>query len=62
MGSNKWDKVDEVAETIDDLATIVDELKDEPPDNVEPETIDTLKQTLERATDAADAIENQKKP
>jgi hypothetical protein len=59
---NEWDKVDQVAETLDDLTTIVDELKDQPPDDVEPEAIDRLKQTLERATDAADAIENQKKP
>jgi len=60
MGPNKWDKVDEVAETIDDLKTTVDELKDEPPDNVEPQTVDTLKEALERATDAADALENRK--
>ncbi len=61
MDSNQWDKVEEVAETIDDLKTTVDELKDEPPDDVEPQTIEPLKQALERATDAADAIENQKK-
>jgi inosine/xanthosine triphosphate pyrophosphatase family protein len=61
MDSNQWDKVEEVAETIDDLKTTVDELKDEPPDDVEPQTIEPLKQALERATDAADAIENRKK-
>ena len=60
MGGNKWDKIDEVAETIDDLKTTVDELKHEPPAKVEPEAIDTLKQTLQRATDAVDALENQK--
>ncbi len=61
MGSNKWDKVDEVAETLDDLRTTVDELQDAPPDNVEPATIEPLKEALEQATDAADALENQKK-
>jgi hypothetical protein len=56
----EWDKVDEIASTIDDLKLMVDELKNEPPANVEPESIDTLKRALERATDAVDTIENRK--
>jgi hypothetical protein len=58
---NPWDKLDDVANSLDDLNTTVDELKDEPPRDVEPGSINTLKDAVEKAIDAADDLENQKK-
>jgi hypothetical protein len=56
---DKSDKIDEVANGLDELTTTVDELQDDPPDDVRPSTIDTLKRALEKASDAADEVENQ---
>jgi hypothetical protein len=54
------DKIDEVADGLDDLITTTDELEDDPPAGTDAGTIDTLKKALEQASDAADDLENQK--
>ena len=58
--SREPDKIDYVASDLDDLKLSVDELSADPPPDVEPKTIDTLKRALEDATDATDDLENQK--
>ena len=54
------DKIDELANDLDDLITTADELKEYPPDAVQPVTVDTLRHALEDAREAADELEDQK--
>jgi hypothetical protein len=60
MSLKPWDKIDDVANDLDNLSTTVDEIKHDPPADVEPAAIDTLKHAIEKATDAVDVLENQK--
>ena len=60
MGSNKSDKVDEVASGIDEVKTTMDELASDPPAGVEAETMNTVKRALASAGKAADEMEEQK--
>jgi hypothetical protein len=59
VANTDWDKIDEVADTIDDLKTTVDELNEERPANVQAHSIQKLKGVLKDATVAADELENQ---
>jgi len=59
MSAKGSEKVDEVANDLDELNTAVEELRDSPPADVDPGTIDELKQALESATDVADKLEDQ---
>jgi hypothetical protein len=54
------DKIDEVADGLDDLTTTVEEVEDNPPSDVDRRTIQKLKDTLEEATSIADDLEEQK--
>lgn len=54
------DRIDDIANDLDDLKLSVDELKADPPRDVEPKTIDSLERALEDATEAANDLENQK--
>jgi hypothetical protein len=54
------DRIDDIANDLDDLKLSVDELKADPPLDVEPKTIDSLGRALEDATEAANDLENQK--
>lgn len=59
MSSEKSEKIDDAANDLDELKTTVDVLEDDPPDAADPNTIDTLKQALERASEAIDDLEEQ---
>ncbi len=59
MNRHQSDKIDEVATGLGELKTAVDELKDDPPANVQPATIDTLDYAIDRAIDATDELEDQ---
>ena len=54
------DRIDDIATDLDDLKLSVDELKADPPLDVEPKTIDSLERALEDATEATNDLENQK--
>ena len=56
----KPDKIDEVANDLDDVKMTVEELEDDPPPTVDPKTIDALQQAIEDARDAADELVEQK--
>ena len=56
--ADKSDKIDEVANDLDEMTTSVDELKENPPRGAKRQTIDRLSDALEQARDAADALEN----
>jgi hypothetical protein len=60
MKPDSPDKIDEIANGLDELKTTADELADDPPDHVDTGTIDTLKRALDKASAAADDLENQK--
>jgi hypothetical protein len=59
-GVNEPDRIDELANDIDELKTAAEELEENPPVNVQLHTIDVLKEALEIAGDAADELEDQK--
>ena len=51
-------KIDELAETLGDLSTTVDELRDNP-DGIDEDKLREIKIALDRATTVVDEIENQ---
>ena len=51
-------KIDELAETLSDLSTTVDELRDDP-DGIDEDKLAEIKAALDRATTVVDEIENQ---
>lgn len=52
------DRVDELAESLDDLSVTVDEIKVDP-DGIDEGKLDEVKVALDRATDVVDGIENE---
>jgi|SwirhisoilCB2_FD_contig_31_23011407_length_340_multi_2_in_0_out_0_2 hypothetical protein len=60
MTSDQSRRIDELTADLDEAKTTVDELEDNPPADVQIETVQKLKSVLEQATDAADELENQK--
>jgi hypothetical protein len=52
-------RVDELASDLDDLQTVADEIQEQPPAGVQPETVQRLKRALSDATAAADDIEDE---
>lgn len=61
MSSEQSDKLDDVAEGLDDLKTTVEELADDPPQGADPQVIDKLDREVEKARDTADDLENETK-
>jgi hypothetical protein len=61
MGSEQSDKLDDVAEGLDELKTTVEELADDPPEGADPQAIDKLGRRIEKARDTADALEDETK-
>jgi hypothetical protein len=59
-GVNEPDRIDELANDIDELKMAAEELEENPPPNVQLHTIEVLKDALENAGDAADELEDQK--
>src|SRR5688572_25598309 len=57
---DKSDRIDELANDLDELKTTAEELEDDPPAKVERKTIEALQQALEHASDAADELIGQK--
>jgi hypothetical protein len=56
---DRTNRVDELAADLDDLRTIADQIQEQPPAGVKPETVQRLKRALSQATTAADDIENE---
>jgi hypothetical protein len=56
MGSDESEKIDDVAEVLSDLKTTVEEVEDAAPPGLESETVDQLKDRLDKAIDAADDL------
>jgi hypothetical protein len=52
------ERVDEIADTIRDLRTNVEELQSNPLADINPESLDRLKSALERAVEASDDVED----
>jgi methyl-accepting chemotaxis protein len=50
-------RIDEIASTLDDIATTLDEIKEEHC-SASSETLDRMRRSVERATDAIDRLEN----
>lgn len=61
MSSHADDKIDEVADGLDDLKTTIEELAEDANVPVDREAIDNLKDTVEKAREQADDLENQSK-
>ena len=53
-------RIEEIAETLYDIATTLDELKEEPC-SASRETLERMRQSIEKATDAVDRIANQER-
>ena len=56
VSSDQSDKMDELANDLDDIKTTVDELEEDPPAGVEKTGVHTLRRTLEKAGDLADDL------
>lgn len=52
------ERVDEIADSIRDLRTNVEELQSNPPADINPESLNRLKSALERAVEASDGVED----
>jgi hypothetical protein len=62
MTSNKSDRIDVIADGLDDLKTTAEELANEVEDGsqtADPKAVNRLKDALEQAIDAADDLEDQ---
>jgi hypothetical protein len=53
---DEFRKVHELAASLDDVKTIVDELAEETPEGVAPTELERIKDTLEDASDAVDDV------
>ena len=53
------DRINEVASDIQDLNTTVEELQNDPPSDIDPDSLDRLKNALDDAVDATDELEDQ---
>jgi len=60
MGSDENDKMDEVANDLDEVKTAVEELAEADETGKSHETIERLKTALEQASDAADDLEDER--
>ncbi|HEY2906848.1 MAG TPA: hypothetical protein VGJ29_13185 [Vicinamibacterales bacterium] len=58
---NQSDDIDVVANDLDELTTTVDELKENPPQGVKSETVAALDDALEKAKEAADDLEEERR-
>ena len=59
MASEKMNRIDHLADDLNDLRTAVDEILEEPPAGVNPHTVQRLKRALDDAIAAADDLEEQ---
>jgi ElaB/YqjD/DUF883 family membrane-anchored ribosome-binding protein len=59
MDANNKRTIDEVASDLDDLATTVEELETDPAAKASSDEVKKLRQALEDASDAADAVDEQ---
>ena len=53
------DRINEVASDIQDLNTTVEELQNDLPSDIDPDSLDRLKNALDDAVDATDELEDQ---
>jgi outer membrane murein-binding lipoprotein Lpp len=53
------DKINNLTSDLEDLKTTVEELQDDPPTNVDAESLQAVKAALQQASDATDEIEDQ---
>ena len=53
------DQINEVANDLEDLKTTVEELQSDPPSDIDPHSLDRLKDALDDAVDASEELEDQ---
>jgi hypothetical protein len=53
------DQINEIANDLEDLKTTVEELQNDPPSDIDPNSLDGLKNALDDAVDATDELEEQ---
>ena len=53
------DPINEVASDIEDLKTTVEELQNDPPSDIDPDSLDRLENALDDAVDATAELEDQ---
>ena len=56
MGTEEQKTIGELATELDDLALTVEELQADPPPHVDQDHLDTIKNALDDASDAADEL------
>jgi hypothetical protein len=54
------DRLDEIATTLDDIANTLDEIRDAP-GSANPAVIDRIRQSIEKASEAIDRMENRQR-
>ncbi len=59
MSSGQDNPFDDIASDLDDIKTSVDELREERPAGVKPDTLSKMDAVLEQASDLADELETQ---
>ena len=57
--SDDEDKINNLTSDLEDLKTTVEELQDDPPTNVDAESLQAVKAALQQASEATDEIEDQ---
>jgi predicted nucleic acid-binding Zn-ribbon protein len=60
MNPDEFDKIDEVADDLDEVKASVEELEDDLPAGADHKTLDALKEAVGRASDAANELEDEK--
>jgi archaellum component FlaC len=58
MGTDSENRIDEIANDLEDLKTTVEELEIESPPQADARDLSTVKSALEQAIDATDALED----
>jgi hypothetical protein len=53
------DQINEIANDLEDLKTTVEELQNDPPSDIDPNSLGGLKNALDDAVDATDELEEQ---
>jgi hypothetical protein len=60
MPTNREDNIGEIVTDLDDLKTTVEELRSDPPDGIDPGSIERLENALDKASAATDELEEQR--
>lgn len=60
MATDQDDNIEEIVSDLDDLKTTVEELRSDPPDGIDPGSLERLENALDKASAATDELEEQK--